>query len=116
MDPNIDLDQFEQDWVGLAEEVVRRIFANDKIQRIKTNLRARGSLSWEEKSEFITMTDDIKTNLIRERYGDEQSATYQKFLEHWQMWQKERGRNRERAANLFEENIDHFLYGSTPDP
>jgi hypothetical protein len=116
MDLNVDLDQFEREWIGLAEEIVKRVFANDAIQDIKGKLRANGSLSWEEKSTFITIADQIKSDLIRERYGDEDSTTYQQFLNSWQQWQNERGRKREKAANLFEENVDHFLYGSTPDP
>ncbi len=110
------LENFEKEWVGIAEEIVRRIFANAEIQRIKQDLIKNGSLSWEQKSEFIVITDKIKNDLIQERYGDDSSQTYQEFLKHWQQWQKERGRKRDKASNLFEENINHFLYGSTPDP
>lgn len=113
---NVNLDEFERQWVGLAEEIVKRVFADDTIQQLKTGLRSNGSLSWEQKSQFITIADKIKSDLIQERFGKDGSPTYQAFLTQWQEWQKERGRKRERAANLFEENIDHFLYGSTPDP
>jgi hypothetical protein len=116
MDFSVDLDQFEREWVSLAEEIVKRVFANERILQIKDKLRANGSLTWEEKSEFITISNEIKSGLIRDRYGEETSPTYQKFLDEWQEWQKERGRKREKATNLYEENIDHFLYGSTPDP
>jgi hypothetical protein len=112
----VDLTKFEQEWVGLAEEIVNRVFANSDVQRIKEQLRKNGSLTWEEKSEFIVITDQIKNDLINERYGKEDSKTYQNFLINWQEWQKQRGRRRDKAANLFEENINHFLYGSTPDP
>lgn len=116
MDFSIDLDQFEREWIGLAEETVKRVFANERIQAIKDELRANGSLTWEQKSEFIVISDKIKNDLIRERYGDEHGAAYQQFLTDWQEWQKERGRKRDKPVNLFEENINHFLYGSTPDP
>ena len=112
----VDLAKFEQEWIGLAEEVVKRVFADPQIQKIKDQLRSQGSLSWDQKSEFITITDQIKSDLIKERYGEEDSKTYQNFLNNWQEWQKQRGRRRDKAANLFEENINHFLYGSTPDP
>jgi len=113
---DLDLKQFEQEWVDLAQEIVKRVFANPEIEKIKQDLRDKGSLTWEQKSEFITITDKIKNDLIAERYGAEDSSTYQNFLISWQEWQKERGRRRDKAANLFEENINHFLYGSTPDP
>ncbi len=113
---DLDLDKFQQDWIELAQEIVKRVFANPEIVKIKNDLRVNGSLTWDQKSEFITITDRIKNDLIAERYGAEDSATYQNFLTNWQEWQKERGRRRDKAANLFEENINHFLYGSTPDP
>jgi hypothetical protein len=116
MDTPLDVEQFEREWVDLAEEVVRRVFANERIQGIKNSLRLNGRLSWEEKNEFITIPDQIKNDLIGERYGADQSPTYKQFLSDWQEWQKERGRLRDKPANLFEENISHFLYGSTPDP
>lgn len=110
------IDEFEKEWFGLAEEIVKRIFDNETIQQIKTDLRSKGALTWEQKSEFISIADQIKTDLIRERFGEENSESYRNFLGQWQNWQKERGRKRDRAANLYEENINHFLYGSTPDP
>lgn len=111
-----DLNDFEKQWVGLAEEIVKRIFANEQVQQIKQDLRKNGSLTWDQKSQFIIVADKIKSDLIREHYGDEDSQTYKNFLSSWQQWQRELGRKRDKATNLFEENINHFLYGSTPDP
>ncbi len=112
----MELDQFEKEWIDLAEQTVKRVFANDQIQKIKTELRTNGSLTWEQKSQFIVIADKIKADLIRERYGEESSETYREFLNKWQAWQRELGRKRDKAGNLYEENINHFLYGSTPDP
>jgi len=116
MGATFDPEEFEREWIGLAEEIVKRVFSNERVQQLKDKLRSSGSLTWEEKSEFITISDGIKTEMIREHYGDESSPGYQNFLDQWQEWQKERGRKREKGANLYEQNIDHLLYGSTPDP
>jgi hypothetical protein len=113
---DIDLDKFESEWVGLAEEIVNRVFADPRIQEFKTQLRSGKDLTWEQKSEFIVISDQIKSDLIRQRYGEIGSDTYKDFMRRWEVWQSERGRKRDRPANLFEENISHFLYGSTPDP
>src|SRR5687768_16808233 len=98
---NVDLDVFERKWVGLAEEIVKRVFDDDAIQQIKADLRTNGSLTWEQKSQFIVIADRIKNDLIRDRFGEESSETYQAFLKEWQEWQKQRGRKRKKAANLF---------------
>ena len=111
-----DVDEFEKSWISLAEEIVRRVMANPEIQRIKTNLRDNGFLSLDEKSTFIVITDKIKYDLILETYGPEGSQGYQDFTEYWQLWVKLRGVQRNKPHNLYEENINHFLFGSTPDP
>ena len=111
-----DLDQFEREWVGLAEEVVSRIFADPAIQQIKIEVRNNDQITWDQKSQFIVVADKIKSDLIETRYGAPGSESYKKFMGRWEVWQKERGRLRDKPANLFEENVSHFLYGSTPDP
>ncbi len=113
---NVDLDQFEREWIGLAEEVVNRIFADPKIQEIKVAVRTVGGVGWDEKSQFIVIADKIKSELIEARYGAPGTDSYREFMKRWEVWQEQRGRLRAKPANLFEENVSHFLYGSTPDP
>lgn len=112
----VDLDQFEREWVGLAEQVVNQIFADPTIQQIKTEVRTKGGVDWNQQSQFIVIADKIKSDLIEQRYGAPGTDSYKQFMGRWEIWQKERGRLRAKPANLFEENVSHFLYGSTPDP
>ncbi len=113
---SVNLDEFEREWVGLAEEVVNQIFANPVIQKIKTEVRTKGGIDWDHKSQFIVIANKIKSDLIEQRYGQPGTDSYKEFTKRWEIWQRERGRNRAKPTNLFEENISHFLYGSTPDP
>lgn len=111
-----DVDEFEKEWVALAEEIVRQVFANPDIQAIKDSLRENGFLTLEEKSKFILITDKTKYDIIYQKFGPDGSPGYNKFLNFWQKWLKYRGTMRDKPDNMFEENINHFLFGSTPDP
>lgn len=115
--PNLaDVEEFEKEWVGLAEEVIRRIFKDPDIQILKTQLREKGQLSVPERSKFIIVVDKIKYDLIFKKYGPVESEGFKSFTRHWEQWLAHRGVARNKAHNLFEENINHLLFGSTPDP
>lgn len=115
--PNLaNVEEFEKEWVGLAEEVIRRIFKDPDIQVLKTKLRENGKLTVQERSKFITIVDQIKYDLIFKRYGPVQSEGFKSFTRHWEQWLAHRGTSRNKPDNLFEENINHLLFGSTPDP
>ncbi len=109
-------EEFEKEWVALAEEVIRRIFSNEQIQKLKNLFREKGHLSVTERSEFITIVDQIKYDLIFSKYGPVDSDGFRSFTRHWEQWLKNRGVGRSKPQNLFEENINHLLFGSTPDP
>ena len=111
-----DAESFEKDWVGLAEEVIRLAFENPEIQAIKKQVRGNAPISWELKNEFVTLFGQIKNKLISEKYGDPKSETYQNFVKQWQQWQSDRGSHWKKPKNVFEENIDHVIHGSTPVP
>lgn len=115
--PNLaNVEEFEKEWVSLSEEVIRRIFDNVDIQNLKTILRDKGHLTVSERSKFITIVDDLKYDLIFKKYGPVGSAGFKSFTGHWEQWLAHRGVGRNKPKNLFEENINHLLFGSTPDP
>jgi len=110
------VDEFEKEWVFLAEEVIRRIFQDPDIQALKTQLRRAGRLTVAQRSKFITIVDKIKYDLIFKKYGPADSEGFKSFTRHWEKWLAHRGVSRNKPHNLFEENINHLLFGSTPDP
>ncbi|MDQ3018768.1 MAG: hypothetical protein M3Q64_02770 [bacterium] len=108
--------KFELEWVAVAEEVVERLLANPEIQEIKTKVRTEGHLNIEDRDKFIQLVNQIKYECIYEKYGKEDSEGYKSFVKKWQLWQKLKGTARPQGENMFEDNINHLLYGSTPDP
>lgn len=115
--PNLaNVEEFEKEWVSLSEEVIRRIFDDPDIQELKNKLREKGHLTVPQRSKFITIVDKIKYDLIFKKYGPVGSEGFKSFTRHWEQWLAHRGVARNKPKNLFEENINHLLFGSTPDP
>lgn len=108
--------EFEQQWIKLNEEVVNRLLAHSEIQRIKEKVRSQGHVTPEDRNQFIDLVNKVKYELIYTQFGPEGSEGYEQFLKSWQHWQKLRGAGRPQGENVFENNINHLLYGSTPDP
>jgi len=107
---------FEQQWITLAEEVVSQLLANPTIQAIKERVRSQGHVTIEDRDAFIQLVNKIKYDCIYAKFGEEGSDGYKQFAESWEHWQKMKGTARPQGQNMFEDNINHLLYGSTPDP
>jgi hypothetical protein len=115
--PNLaNVEEFEKEWVSLAEEVIRRIFKNPEIMELKAVLREKGKLTVPQRSKFIAIVDGLKYDVIFKKYGPAGSEGFKSFTKHWEQWLAHRGVARNKPGNLFEENINHLLFGSTPDP
>jgi hypothetical protein len=115
--PNLsNVEEFEKEWVALSEEVIRRIFSDPDIIKLKTELREKGRLTIPQRSKFITIVDKLKYEVIFKKYGPAESDGFKSFTRHWEQWLAHRGVARNKPKNLFEENINHLLFGSTPDP
>ncbi len=108
--------EFEKEWVALAEEVINQLLANEIIQQIKQRVRSQGHVTIEDRDQFISLVNKIKYDYIYAKYGTEETDSYKRFVESWQRWQKLKGTARPQGENMFEDNINHLLYGSTPDP
>lgn len=108
--------EFEKEWISLAENVVRKLLENEDIQRIKQHVRSQGHVTIVDRDQFIQLVNKIKYECIYEKFGPEDSESYKRFVDAWQNWQKLKGRARPQGENMFEDNINHLLYGSTPDP
>jgi hypothetical protein len=58
------VEEFEKEWIAISEEVIRRIFESEDIQRLKNKLRSEGHLTIEDRSDFINIVDKIKYDVI----------------------------------------------------
>lgn len=109
-------EEFEKTWVACVEKIVNDIMADPEIQKIKEEVRNRGHVADEHKDQFIIKVNEIKNRHIEADYGTPGTETYQHFVHAWQHWQKLKGKDRPKGENMFEDNMNHLLYGSTPDP
>ena len=112
---HFDVEGFEKEWRVLGEEICQAVFKNPDIQQIKANFQQNGFLSLEEKSQFINICDRIKYELIYRKYGAEGTEGYKQFSNSWQAWFQAKG-VKSQKPNEQRTNVDHILYGSTPDP
>lgn len=110
-----DPEEFEKTWVACIESVVEAIMADTEIQEIKEEVRTAGHVTDEHRERFIVKVNEIKNRFVEARYGALGSDDYQKFVHAWENWMKLKGKDRPKAENMYEENINHLLYGSTPD-
>ncbi len=85
-------------------------------KKLKQNVRTQGHVTLEDRDQFIQLVNKIKYECIYAKYGPDGSEGYQRFVDAWQNWQKLKGTARAQGQNMFEDNINHLLYGSTPDP
>jgi hypothetical protein len=116
-EPNLmDAEVFEKAWLECNEKIVDEIMANSDIQHIKEEVRGRGHVTDEHKDQFIRKVNEIKNKQIEAVFGEHGSERYEMFVRAWENWQKLKGKDRPQPENMFEENINHLLYGSTPNP
>jgi hypothetical protein len=108
--------EFEVQWKALANQVGKKIVEDPQIVEIKKQLGENGFLTAEEKSTFITIADKIKYDLIYEKYGEHDTEGYNEFKKFWQEWLSVKGVASQQVTNKSQENANHFMYGSTPDP
>lgn len=111
-----DVEDFEKEWIKVTEDVVKHLMANEEIEKIKQKVRAQGHVEFEDRDQFINLVNEIKYDVIYAKYGKEDSETYKEFVKQWQRWHKLKATSLPRPQNMFEDNIYHLLFGSTPDP
>ena len=109
-------EEFEKEWTKISEEVVNQLLANPDIEAIKQRVRAQGHISLEDREQFIELVNKIKYDVIYKAFGEEGSEGYSVFEKSWQHWMKLRATNIPKPENMFEDNIHHLMFGSTPDP
>lgn len=90
--------------------------ANSDIEQIKQKVRAQGHIQLDDREQFINLVNKIKYDVIYKTFGEADSEGYLAFQKAWQHWQKLRATAMPKPANMFEDNIHHLMFGSTPDP
>lgn len=111
-----DPQEFEKEWINISEQVIKNLMANPEIEKIKQKVRTQGQIANEDREEFINLVNQIKYDVIYEKYGQPETEGYDLFVKSWQHWQKLRATSIPKPENMYEDNIHHLLYGSTPDP
>lgn len=109
-------EEFEKDWIKIAEAVVNALMANPEIEKIKQKVRTQGHIEMEDREQFINLVNKIKYDVIYAKYGEDGTPEYSQFVKSWQHWQKLRGTEIPKPENMYEDNIHHLMFGSTPDP
>jgi hypothetical protein len=111
-----DTEEFQKEWIVVAEEIVKELMAHPEIEKIKQKVRSQGHVAVEDRDQFINLVNEVKYDVIHKRYGEEDSDDYKHFVKAWQHWQKLQSSHSHKPENMFEDNIYHLLFGSTPDP
>lgn len=112
----LDAQKFELEWRALAEQICLRIYQTPEVQAMKADFDANGRLSFEQKSRFIAIANEIKYEAIYEKYGVKGSDGFKNFTRHWQHWFENKGLPGEEQQNRKITNSEHIIYSSTPDP
>ena len=107
---------FEQEWIKIAELTIQELMAHPEIEKIKQSVRSKGHVGLDDRNEFINIVNEVKYQVIHKKFGDENSEGYQEFVRAWQRWHKLKATTMNKPENMFEDNIHHLLFGSTPDP
>ena len=111
----MDAIEFEKEWIKVSEEICEAIHNHPEVKKIKASLKKNGFLTLEEKSAFINISDRTKYEVIYKKYGREGSEGYKKFTADWKKWFQEKGVESQKGHNG-KTNIEHIMFGSTPDP
>ncbi len=110
-----DFDSFDRQWLQLGREICQAIYTQKNMQKLKHSLQKKGYLSLDEKSEFINICNQIKYQVIYDKYGQPDSEGYKEFSDSWQNWFEVKGVESQKGR-IQRSSVDHILFGSTPDP
>ncbi len=110
-DPKI----FEREWFDLAEQIVKRISEDGLIQELNRVFKTNGSLTLEQRSDFIAIANRIKYEVIHETYGEDGSSSFIQFRDRWRHWYNHKGVASTAQAGRKLTNAEHIVYSSTPD-
>lgn len=111
-----DVDDFQKEWIRVNEQVIAHLMANPDIEKIKQKVRSQGHVKFDDRDEFINLVNQIKYDVIYKKYGPEGSEGYEAFQKAWRHWHSLKGTSIPKPENMFEDNIYHLLFGSTPNP
>ncbi len=116
--PDIFLDpaEFEKEWIKIAEQTIQELMAHSEIEQIKQSVRSKGHVGNEDRNQFINIVNEVKYAVIHKKFGEEGTPEYNEFVRAWQRWHKLKATGMNKPENMFEDNIHHLLFGSTPNP
>lgn len=107
--------EFQAEWFELARKVVARIAADPAIADMRAYYAAHGSLTLEQRSEFVAVANRVKTAVMHEAYGPEGSPEFEEFTARWRHWYDTKGVSSTDQGDRRLTNEEHIVYSSTPD-
>lgn len=107
--------QFKDEWFELAKVIAERIYADSEVQHLRQSFEANKKLTFEERSNFITIANRIKYEVIHETYGPDGSESFNEFKKRWRDWYDNKGVISTSQAGRRLTNEEHIIYSSTPE-
>lgn len=107
--------EFQAEWFELAKKVVARIAADPAVAEMRAYYAEHGSLTLEQRSEFVAVANRVKTAVMHEVYGQEGSPEFEEFTARWRHWYDTKGVSSTDQGDRRLSNEEHIVYSSTPD-
>lgn len=115
MSPDPSTNEFQAEWFDLAKKVVARIAADPVIAGMRASFTEHGSLTLEQRSEFVGVANRVKSAVMHEVYGPEGSSEFEEFTRRWRHWYDTKGVSSTNQGDRRLSNEEHIVYSSTPD-
>ena len=116
MQPSFKAPQFEEQWLKIAEEVCSRILVVPEIQTMRERVKAGVILTPEDRSDFISISNRVKYEVIHELFGLYGTDGFKVFREAWKHWFNNKNAPKFQLEHRRLTNAEHIVYSSTPDP
>ncbi|MBP9686922.1 MAG: hypothetical protein KBD66_03955 [Candidatus Doudnabacteria bacterium] len=107
--------EFQAEWFELAKDVVARIAADPAVAEMRAYFREHGSLTLDQRSEFVAVANRVKSAVMHEAYGPEGSTGFEEFTRRWRHWYDTKGVSSTDQGDRRLSNEEHIVYSSTPD-
>lgn len=106
---------FQEEWFNLAKVIVARVAADPEIVAMYDDFKASKSLTFEQRSQFIAITNKVKGQVLHETYGPEESDSFKQFQARWRNWYDTKGVTSALLGDRRLTNEEHIVYSSTPE-
>ncbi len=106
---------FEAEWFDLAKKIVSQIAADPEIMEMRASFAETHTLTFEQRSQFVSIANKVKAAVMHEVYGAEATPEFEEFKERWRNWYDNKGVTSTNQGLRRLTNEEHIVYSSTPD-